>query len=156
MKKIIFFTMIVALFTGCAQRGNIYEEYIEFDDGLWNRFEKLEFEIPVESPGKEYDIFMVLEYDVNFPEDKIPFHIIMTTPNGEERIKEYHPRIRGNKGTIYGELFEGKATQEVLLRKRHMFTDEGTAKISIECFYTKYTINGIYKVGVIMRRSKKE
>jgi len=156
MKKIFLFTMVALLFAGCAKKGNVYEEYYSFDNGLWERFQKLDFEIPVEKPGKLYDIIMVLEYDVNFPEDKIPFHIIMEMPNGEERIKEYHPRIRSHKGSIYGKIEDGKATQEVVLRTKHAFTEVGNAKINIECFYPKYTINGIYSVGIVMRRSEKE
>ncbi|PIE88153.1 MAG: hypothetical protein CSA04_03400 [Bacteroidetes bacterium] len=156
MNRVIVFIIAALFFVGCSGGEEAYEREVTFEKGIWDRFEKLDFEFPVTHTDRAYDFVMVLEYDVNFPEDKIPFHVIMQMPNGEERIKEYHPRIRSNKGMIYGRITDGRATLEVPLREEHRFTEQGTAKLNIECFYPKYTIQGIYKVGVVMRRAAKK
>ena len=146
--SILFVTTLVS----CTHKP-VYQQFYTFDDGVWNRFKKLDFNIPVEKVGVEYDIVLILEYDVNFPEDKLPFHVIMDTPAGEERIKEYNVRLRGYNGTIYGKVTDNKAIQEITLRKGYAFSKKGIVNLNLECFYPKYDIQGIYKVGIELRKT---
>ncbi|HPE87244.1 MAG: hypothetical protein PHU97_00060 [Bacteroidales bacterium] len=156
MGKTVLTIVLMALALISCNRGPIYEHYITFEEGIWDRFTTLDFDISIEKAGQPYDIIMVLEYAITFPEDKIPFHIIMTTAGGEERINEYHPRIRSHKGMLYGEVSDGKAVQEVMLRRAHPFTEAGKVTINVECFYPRSPIEGIYKLGIVVRESEKE
>jgi hypothetical protein len=88
-----------------------------------------------------------------FPYDDLRFYVILTTPSGEERMREVTIPVRDNGkmiGMPTGKIYENS----IVLWKDISFTDKGKCKISIENLIPKIQTEGIDEIGVVVTKSK--
>jgi gliding motility-associated lipoprotein GldH len=147
---IIFLTAFS--FISC-NNGPVFEKYLKMKDSVWDRFSMKIFEIPIEDVGKNYDISLIVRNTDKFEYDKLPVYVILTTPSGEERMREINIPIREN-GKMLGEPKEKSFEVKTILWKEILFSDKGNCKISIENIIPKIQTEGIDEIGIVVTKSK--
>lgn len=155
MKTILagLLTSLIIL-TSCYRESVVFREYIEMDNMTWNRFDILEFEIPV----KENDVFdfkLFLRHHTDFPYDKLFVNITFYSPGGDMRSRDYDFDLKDYRGDWLakgmGELWD----VEILIRKEMPFFENGICKVRVENKYPKFDTPGIIEIGLIVQKSEK-
>ena len=143
---------IALMFQSC-NHGPLAEVYIKMKNATWDRFDQKYFEIPIEKTTKNLDITLVVRNTAKFNYDELPVYIILTTPDGEERVHEMRLRLRQDgkmKGMAKGNIFETRT----LLFDDLTLSGKGSCKISIESLIPKIQTEGIDEIGIVVSRSK--
>ena len=150
----IIILFALALFTtSCDKAGPVYEKYLKMKNSTWDRFDQKYFEIPVDDVTKSYDITFVVRTTNKLAYDEIPFYLILTTPAGEERIREIKIPIRENDKMI-GELKGNVYETRVVLWKDLSISAKGNCKVSVENLIPKIQTEGIDEIGIVVAKSK--
>lgn len=144
----------IIILTSCYRESVVFREYIEMDNMTWNRFDILEFEVPV----KENDVFdfkLFLRHHTDFPYDKLFVNITFYSPGGDMRSRDYDFDLKDYRGDWLakgmGELWD----VEILIRKEMPFFENGICKVRIENKYPKFDTPGIIEIGLIVQKSGK-
>ena len=150
----IFLSFVISIFTvSCDKGGPVFEKYHKMKNSTWDRFDQKYFEIPVDDANKSYDITFVVRVTSKLAYDEIPFYVILTTPAGEERIREIKIPVREN-GKIVGKLTGATYETRVELWKDLSLTGKGKCKISIENLVPKIQTEGIDEIGIVVTKAK--
>lgn len=155
MKNILYFTALIVLFSGCGRQKPVSQMH-NFTNATWERFKLLNFELPVKSTRHTYDFSLVVRYNENFPETTLPVNVVMTTPGGEERIREYMFHIKDKDGNFVGNPAGGIYQMVIPLRNDVLFAKTGVCKFEIENLTSKYLTTGMIEFGVVMERAKEK
>lgn len=152
MKQILVFTLILLL-ASCGKRTLIEKERI-FENKTWNRFDKVNFEFPVEKENGYYNIKLIIKHDGTFEENSLPVYLMLNTSSGEERMKEVSFLLK-DKGTLQGEKQENVYSVSKDIWNTIMIADKGKCTVSIENIYPKFDSYGIHSVGIIVEKAEK-
>ena len=123
------------------------ELYHKFPDKIWERFNILQFEIPI-NKVEFYDIFLFARLTPDFAYETLNFNMIMNTPSGEERINEYQMKVKSNAGIFCIECSKDSCQGSILLKKEIKISKPGTLKIEIENLTPKIVTEGVLGVGI--------
>ena len=148
MKKyaVFIFFLITATFTGC-KKDQDYVIYHRFDNQVWKRFNILQFEIPVGNKQSTYDVYFFTHITRQYEFDYLDFNMIMTTPSGEERIKEYRINIKRKEGTFIGRFTNDSSEYSIALKKGITLT-KGNLILQIENLVPRLETKAILGVGI--------
>jgi gliding motility-associated lipoprotein GldH len=146
-KSIIYGLFIVLVFSGCKKNNEIIT-YHKFTNQTWNRFEKINFNIPILNIAKPYDIYFFANHTKDYEFDNLRFNMIMTTPSGEERIKEYKFLVKNSTGNFIGNCNQDSCTESIVLRKGLQFDKKGMLRIEIETLVPRLQIHDLLGVGI--------
>jgi gliding motility-associated lipoprotein GldH len=147
---LLFITSIT--FVSC-DRGPVYENYLKMKNTVWDRFDIKQFDIPIAKPAKSYDITVVVKCTDQFTYDNLPFYVIITTPSGEERMREVNVPVREN-GKLITAPDGTNAEARMLLWKNISMADKGNCKITLENMIPKIQTEGIDEIGIVVTESK--
>lgn len=152
--KIISLTsfFILSLFCSSCSRNGELISYHTFKDHTWSRFNILRFEIPVDSREKNYDVSLFIRHEKTFDFDAVDFNMIMTTPSGEERIREYHMIVRKRDGSFAGKCNNDSCEVTINLKTQLMLT-KGMLTLEIENLVPRLEVGGLLGIGVRLRPS---
>jgi gliding motility-associated lipoprotein GldH len=153
MKKLFFISLAVFItFTSCKET-SVYKEYRKLDNMTWNRFDFIEFEVPVEE-GDKLDFDLFLRHHIAFPYDKLFVNITFYLPGGEFRSANYDFELKDKEGNWLadgmGELWD----IELPIRNELKFSETGLCKVRLENQYPKTITPGIIELGLIVKRSQ--
>lgn len=123
-----------------------------FPSGSWQRYNILKFQLPVVESEKSHDIIFELRFRKSFAYDELPFNMVLNTPSGEERIKEYQMQIRDKNGIIAGTLNGDTCTTRIFLKKNLYCSKKGVLKIEIENLNPRMETEGVFSAGIILVR----
>ncbi|MEI8046227.1 MAG: hypothetical protein WCI92_02510 [Bacteroidota bacterium] len=154
-KNLLYFFLFfsITFSTISCNRGPVYEKYLKMKDSTWDRFSMKLYEIPIEEAGKSYDITLSVRTLAQFQYDDLPVYVILTTPSGEERMREVTVPIREN-GTMIGVPKEKVYETSVILWKNINIADKGKCKISIENIIPKIQTEGVDALGIVVTKAK--
>ena len=155
MNKVLFgFLTSLIILSSCVREYVVFREYVEMHNMTWNRFNTLEFEVPV----KENDVFdfkLFLRHHTDFPYDKLFVNITFYSPGGDIRSRDYDFDLKDYRGDWLangmGELWD----LEILIRKEMPFYENGICKVRVENKYSKFDTPGIIEIGLIVQKSEK-
>jgi hypothetical protein len=119
----------------------------------WDRFDIKQVEIPVMEAGASYDIAVVVHCTEQFQYDDLPFYAILTTPSGEERMREITVPVKGN-GKLLVDPQTLKAESRLFLWKKITFADKGKCKLTIENMIPKIQTEGIDEIGIVVTKAE--
>ncbi len=139
--------MALFLVAGCTGRKG-QELYFPFKDKIWYRFNNLSFNVHIKNAEKPYDIVFFLNHTKEFEFSTFDFNVVMNTPSGEERIREYHLDIKDKTGKFLGEVRGDSITSSISLRKGMVFGQKGTLRIEIENLTPRIRTYGILGAGI--------
>ena len=155
-RKLILFSGMVILFSlvSCGNK-KVYEKYIEFDDLVWNRFNILKFEVPVEEADAEYDILITIRHLPGFKPEAIPVNFTVYFPSGEMRTSDINLQLVGQEGKRLSKCLGDLCDITLPLRKGFRFTEPGVARLEIENKWTKLELRGVMEVGLTVIRTSR-
>lgn len=143
---------IVLLLVGCGS--NRQEEvYYPFNEHTWQRFNILKFELPVTPSEQSYRVVFFARYDQDFPYPSLDFNMVMNTPSGEERIREFHLKVKGADDQFLGISDQGIYEGSVILNKELFFHKEGMLLIELENIIPRMETPGLYGVGIRLQKN---
>ena len=154
MKSVFMGVITTLLFlASCSFDSKVFSEYVAIDNMTWNRFNILEFEVPVEQ-DQALDFHLFIRHHTDFPYDKLYVNITFYAPGGDMRSRDYEFDLRDYKGDWLakgmGELWD----LELLVRKEMLFSETGICKVRVENKYPKFDTPGIIEIGLVARKSK--
>jgi gliding motility-associated lipoprotein GldH len=150
---ILVLTLAIALISCNQNNGPAYEKYLKMKDNTWDRFDQKLFEIPGQEVEKSFDITLVIRHAAQFPYDKLPVYIILTTPAGLEQIRETSIPVREN-GKMSSDSTGSVREIRTLLWENVSLAEKGKYKISIENMIPKIQTEGIDDIGIVVTESK--
>ena len=142
---------ILQLFSSCSDKGESMSS-LRLKDQTWPRFKILHFETPVESPGTNYDVSLFIRHTKAYEFDALDFNMIMTTPSGEERIREYHMNIKSRDDGFLGNCDKDSCEVSIDLKKQLWLT-EGMLTLEIENLVPRMEVRDLLTIGVRLRPS---
>ena len=110
------------------------------------------FEIPVEVQRKSYDVSLFIRHTKQYEFDDLNFNMLMTTPSGEERIKEYKMHIKKKDGGFFGQCNNDSCEVTISLKKQLTLT-KGILSIEIENLVPRLEVKGLLSIGIRLRPS---
>jgi gliding motility-associated lipoprotein GldH len=149
-KTIIFLAAIMILSLPGCRKEKDYVLYHKFPDHTWNRFNTLQFEIPMRPSPKGWDILFYANHTKDYAFDNLDFYMRMVTPSGEERIKDYNFPVKRRDGGFIGQCRADSCTITIPIKKEIYLPDTGILKIQIETIVPRMEIKGLLGVGIRM------
>ncbi len=154
MKRAIFVFLFTGLFFPSCDNTKPYSQYHRFKNSSWHRFSPIFFDFPVKKNDAGYDIIFVIRHTNHFSEKSLYINFVMTTPSGEERIKDYNLFLKNRDGKFKGKEKDGLYQLDIPLRKGIKFHESGICKVEIENLMTKLNTPGLVEIGLVVERSK--
>jgi gliding motility-associated lipoprotein GldH len=145
-KTLYFLFWVLFIVSGCSDNNDIVI-YKKFPDQTWSRFDILHFGIPVSIPENNYDVFLFVHHTKEFEFDNLDFNMIMATPSGEERIKEYQMDIRRKDGLFIGQCNKDSCEVSIALKKDLKLT-KGILNLEIENLVPRLQTKGLLGIGI--------
>ncbi len=139
--------LFLLLLSGCKKDNEIIR-YHKFNDRIWNRYDKIMFDIPVLDTEKRYDVIFFANHTRDYEFDNLEFNMIMTTPSGEERIKEYRFLLKDKTGGFTGICNQDSCTASIALKKGLRLEKKGMLRIEIETLVPRLQINALLGIGI--------
>ena len=146
---LFLFTMFV--FSSCSKE-NHQEKYFNFQNSSWNRFNRLKFEFTINEKRKRYDVIFRLRIHRSCSLVGIPFNMVLNTPSGEERIREYFLQLRNKDGSFRGECRNDFCVYTMILKKDLFCSKEGKFRIEIENLNPRMETEGILAAGIVLEQ----
>jgi gliding motility-associated lipoprotein GldH len=146
-KTFIYGLLFIFLLPGCKKNNEIIC-YHKFKERSWNRFDKIKFDIPIPDENRPYDVFFFASHTKDYEFDNLEFNMIMTTPSGEERIKEYLFLLKNKTGDFTGNCNRDSCTASIALKKGLRMEKKGILKIEIETLVPRLQIKALLGVGI--------
>jgi gliding motility-associated lipoprotein GldH len=147
-KKIIFCCfLLMAILTGCNKNNEVVS-YHKFKNRTWNRFDIITFNLPVTDINKSFDVIFFANHTKEYEFDNLEFNMVMTTPSGEERIKEYKFLIRDKTGGFTGDCAQDSCTSSIFLKRGLRMDKKGVLRIEIETLVPRVQISALLGVGI--------
>lgn len=138
--------LILLCVCGCSDNKDVMI-YYKFKDQTWSRFDPVRFEITINSPDKNYDVFLFAHHTAEFEFDDLDFNMILTTPSGEERIKEYKIGIRRKDGGFIGQFTHDSCEVSIALKKDLKLT-RGILILEMENLIPRLQAKGLLGIGI--------
>ena len=150
---VLIFTFIISFVSCDSNQAPVYEKYLKMKNASWDRFDIKQFEIPFGEKDMNIDITLVVRCNEQLKYDKIPFYAILTTPKGEESIREISVPVR-ESGKLITEPKGTKPDSRIVLWKNINVAAKSNCKISIENMIPKIQTAGIEAVGIVVTKTK--
>lgn len=150
MKKLFFtpsaaFLLILLLVLESCTQKPVYEETIKLTNSTWERFDIKKISFPVDEEDKTYCIQVIMKTNPSFAYDEFPIYVILTTPSGEERMREISVKI---DKTSNSRSNQGSTT----LWKEITISNKGTCKLSIESLIPKHETPGLDEISIVVNQ----
>jgi len=133
MNKIGIYIAIISLsivFSFSSCNSDHFQKSIRFENNNWNKFNELEYEIPVEA-GKTYDFSGNIITDSTFTKRKIELGFYIFLPSGEERLSDLEFRILDFEYKALGEKTEEGIQNQVMFKEKLQSAESGKLKLKI-------------------------
>ena len=139
--------LLVISFLACTNNGR-NEAYYRFPMQTWDRFNILNFDIPLEKREHPVTVTFFARYTRVFSHASLDFHVIMKTPNGEERIREYSMKIKNREGNFLHEFTGDSCEQSLVLNDELFISREGVLHVDVENLLPRLKTQGLVGVGI--------
>ncbi len=153
MKQAVFFIIILLLFFSCGNPVTEYEEFTVFENQTWNKFRIISFDFNISNTDADYNIWLCVRYNKNFPEKKLKFNTELKAANGEQRLREASITLFNIDNKIIGEKKADYFEIKYPLYNNLHFNEKGKQKVEIQNMMGKYVLPGIKQIGIVVYRN---
>lgn len=151
-RKMLLFYMLL-LFISC-DTPKIFEHTVFFEDLIWNRFNHIELDVPIEDINSSYDLKFRFVHTENYAADHIAINFTVYFSNGGMRSGDYVFTLQDDNLQWTGTKKNNTFTADFPLLSGMRFPDTGISKMRIENKMTKFNMTGIVGAGLVVEKSK--
>ncbi len=139
--------LLVFLFMAACSESGEKDLFHEFPEKQWKRFDNVLLEFEVTQPGIYYDMWIEIHYEGTPVVKQLPLAVIMSAPGGE--IRKRHMILD------FDDDSPGNVSRKtaMVLRRDFAFSEKGSCTFEIENRSQKIEIDGLHKIGIIIKRS---
>lgn len=148
--KFLLVLCVIAI-AGCTS-DNTTQVYHRFQDRTWYRFNILQFEVPVEAGGESVNVVFYASIGEDYPYDSLAFNMLMKTPDGEERIKEYSMHVKDRSGKFIRPFTGDSCEMTLMLKKEMVPAKTGMLTVEIENLVPRMRTTGLNGVGIRLEK----
>lgn len=152
MKKSAALIFPLILLVSCSGR-KVYEKHIKTENLNWNRFNKMNFDVPIKNVASTYDFFVTLRYIEQVPYDQVKVYFYFSTSDGETHALNHTIRLRDYEGRLLGKGMGDYWDVEELVKGDYRFREPGICRVEISSRMDKVELPGIVDVGLVVRKS---
>lgn len=147
----LIFLILLLANSGCMpdERNEVYHQ---FQDQSWQRFNILSFELPVKASGSPQKVVVFIRHNEKFPYRRLDFHMIMRTPEGEERSREYSVPVRNDAEKPLGTCEDGNCEVSQVLKKDLHISSSGLLVIELENIIPRIETPGLLGIGIRLEK----
>ena len=149
MSRTFFLLSFLVFIAGCS-KPPVYENHVKMDNQVWNRFDFLFFEVPVQD-DQLYDFYLDADFTTDYPWDYLELNITFYESGGGMRSADYVFNIDKSKTNKEG-IIKGAFT----VIKGMRFSSTGISKVRVENKMYKVQTPGVASVGFIARMTESE
>lgn len=136
------------ILTGACQKRTLYREFKEFKNYVWNKPDKISFEIPIKNQGQIANVILTVRHVGQYPFNNLPVKVNLITPKGETTTLEKDINLKDEKGEFKGDVAGNLYDVEELLWKEIEFKEAGTYTIILNNSMQRDRIPGLVDVGI--------
>jgi len=143
--KSLRIALLLFLTTACTSK-EIFSEFHSFPDAVWERSEKANFEVSVLDSTQQYDVFLEIRNNNDYPFRNLWLFVDVTMPDGKQR----RDTINAELADVYGR-WHGKGislyTYSFLYESNIQYPNTGAFLYSITQGMREESLNGISDIG---------
>ena len=124
----LFFLMLLTLFS--CDKKRVFDEYKSVGKS-WNKDSIVSFDLPKLDPKKQYNLFINIRYNNDFPFNNLFLIVLMEQPDKKTKVDTLEYQMANADGSLLGDGFTDVKESKLIFKERVKFT-EGDYKIHIK------------------------
>ncbi len=132
---------------GCGREVE-FDRYQSFSEKSWDRFKKVKFGIPINKEKQNYNLVFYSYLDSSFEHKTLDFNVIINSPSGEERIKEYLLPIQTDTFNLFAQCSSDSCMAKMYLKRSLFVAKRGVLTVEIENLIPRLKTEGIHGIGI--------
>lgn len=160
MHKVLYISMLCAVLV-CCNSNSVYSEYQPITNAVWSRSDTASFTLSEIDSIQNYNVFINIRNDQNFPYSNLFLITSLHTPNGEvlQDTLEYNMAL--TDGTWLGKGSGSLKENKLWYKENIVFSPSGVYTIEVAHAMRKngnvsgvVNLEGITDVGIEITKSK--
>jgi gliding motility-associated lipoprotein GldH len=143
---ILYFPLFIFM-PGCARQVE-FDRYQSFTEKSWDRFKKVKFGIPVNKEKQYYNLVFYTYLDPRFEYRTLDFNVIINSPSGEERIKDYLLPVQTDTFNLFTQCSSDSCIAKMYLKRSLFVAKKGVLTVEIENLIPRLKTEGIHGIGI--------
>ena len=131
MKKIIFITGIILIFSSCDP-DMVYDKFQKTNNGIWSWADKKTFHVPIDDSLRSYNILVNVRHTTDYPKSNLFVFITTSAPNGNFMKDTVEIKIANDRGKWLGNGFGKIKLVSRVYRKAIRFANKGEYIFTVE------------------------
>lgn len=153
MKQFKIFLLILLVLNSC-DLSKVYENHIEIKEGIWNRYNRVTFNVPISDTLSTHNIFINIRHDSYYPRSNLFLFITTTAPNGNSVKDTFQIVLADNKGKWYGKGIGDIWSRQQPYKINVRFPVSGEYIFKCEQAMRMIDLPHIMDVGLIVEKAK--
>lgn len=149
----VFMVLLAGLILNGCQQSPVFEQKKDFENQIWNRFDILEMEFSIADAGPRYDLLLEIVHTEAYLTDYLDVNITVYFPGGGMRSRDYTFKLQDTDLKWIGQPIKTGRRLELPVNLGMQFQQEGVYKVRIENKMSKFNLQEIVSVGLIVQKS---
>lgn len=149
--NILFILILISIFS--CDKNRVFDEYKSVGSA-WNRDSIVKFNLPKLEPSKNYNLFVNIRNNDNYPFNNLFLLVALENPDGLTKVDTLEYAMANPDGTLLGEGFTDTKESKLFYKENLKFDKNGLYKIRIQQALRQTgkvagvkELNGISEVG---------
>jgi len=146
------FGFFVILSMAACSPVTVYDDFVELEGSVWNKFNVVGFDFQVTDPHAEYDIYLLVDYAAELHGMVLSFNSELLSPDGESRLRDIdillNDKHHTNPDTGNYNIFQIKVPLVIDAR----LSKVGKGRVEIASRMVQYNTPGIVRFGLIIQK----
>jgi gliding motility-associated lipoprotein GldH len=147
----LFFSLL--LFTACGDRP-VFESTKQFEQGIWMYRDTVNFDFNIADTSARYDLGLVLQHAVNYPNQNIYVRLKTKFPDGRRVTDVQSFDFFDQQGKALGKCSGNGCSLESELQKNTKFRQAGNYVLTVEQWMRRDSLAGIEQITLSVAKAK--
>ena len=123
--------MLIVLFLASCDEKRVFDEYKSVGSA-WNKDSIVSFDIPKLDPTKQYNLFLNVRNNDNYPFNNLFLLVSLENPDGLTKVDTLEYAMANLDGTLLGEGFSDTKESKLFYKENLKFDKKGQYKVRIQ------------------------